>query len=173
MSTSEMPISSLLAATFRSVQDAYSSYPLLFIFSTVALAFTVLIVTLVTIVGGDPDSANSPIDEERRIFLPRETDSPISPSVDSISSPLRADSTNWSFAQRSQETKISEANVERLLAAHRDVVGDRLSDGILEGGIYLTSNCHDDLSRAGEREEFEDEEEISSLPPKVRNPQTF
>ncbi|KAF5354267.1 hypothetical protein D9756_006969 [Leucocoprinus leucothites] len=155
-----MSISPFLAATFQAIKDAYGRHPTLLIFFTVTLLFTVLSVTLITIVTGDPDNRlSSPVDEEGRIFLPRESDSPYSPSIGSINSPISSDP-NWRSVPKRRDGNISQANVERLLAAHRDRMGGRFSDQVWDERIYFDVDPQDALLRTRGGSESEDEDAV-------------
>jgi hypothetical protein len=156
MTNSDLPTMSprsILVALCQGIKDMYLSQPFLVIFFIVLVAFTVLSITLFTIIAGDSDSQMfSPLDEERKIFLSPDPDFLHSPSSESENSDM--DSSLEFVIKRKFE--VNDANVERLLAAHRDHVGGKLPEEIWNDRTSFSVDSRDVLQRVKEGDETED-----------------
>jgi len=140
-----MPIPPFLAKIIQAIEDNFHRHSFIFIFFCVTIVFTTFSTILVTIAKSDPDNEVS--NEEQRIFLHGD---PVSPSEKpACSSTL--------FYPRSQDWTISEANVEGLLAAHRNYISGRFSE-IQDNRIYFKTDPRDTLLKAEEGLEAKDED---------------
>lgn len=146
-----MSVLPILAAILRSIKDAYFNHPFIFVFFTIPLVFTIASVVLLIVVVDDPENRPlSPSDEEAGLF----SASSYSPSHESLSSSTRDLDTK--FVPRSLQRKVSEANVEGLLAAHRE----RYSDVIWDERTYFRVDPRDVIQRVEEGDQSEDEDTV-------------
>jgi hypothetical protein len=151
-----MPLFPFLEAILLGIKDIYSHHPFIFVFFAVSAVFTVASIILVIVAIGDPDNHPlRPTDEEGRVFLSPSFDSPYSPSNESVS-PI-SEGLHTKFIPKNLERRVSEANVERLLAAHRDHERGSVSDDIWQERLFFNIDPRDTIQEVQE-DESEDED---------------